>query len=192
MVSVRTDTVARASRSRNLADMGRTLRWFTSGEPHRRPSVWLVVGLTAAVVLAGSCTGGDGATTDDLRGRDANGNGVRDDVEAYVTTFPAAMQENLTAVAANEQAALLVDSDSAGAAERAHVVAVEANRLVTCVPVGVDPNELRDAQEQVRHRVTNTDARRQAAADFERLLGGQSFPAPDCTNTAPATTVPVN
>lgn len=195
MVAVRLDdlqVVERQHTSRNVEEMRRTLRCSTSDEPQRRSAVWLVVGLSAAVVLAGSCTGGNGATTGDLHGRDANGNGVRDDVEAYVATFPVAMQENLMAVAANEQAALLVDSDTAGAARRAHEVATEAHRLVTCIPVGVDADKLRDAQEQVRHRVTNTDARRQAVADFVRLLGGQSFPTPDCTNTAPSTTVPVS
>lgn len=130
------------------------------------------------VVLSAACSSGDPSAAE-LAGDDTDGDGVRDDVAAHIETYDPAMQAYLSAVAANEQRVVtFTDGDDA------YSIAAEANRLVTCIPEGLDRDAARDAAAEVREKVADTDARRDNQAKFSAAISGESFPEPDCDTGA--------
>lgn len=145
--------------------------------PVRCAGVTLVLAMSGT---AASC-GDSEPTAADLAGPDSSGNGVRDDIEALIDDFEDELHGYLLEVAANEQHVVIFDSDSADATRRAIQIAEEANRLVACLPEGVDQRGAREAAEKVRQRTADTSARRDRRAGFTAAIDGLAFYAPDCT-----------
>ena len=118
-----------------------------------------------------------------IGGPDANGNGVRDDVEAYITQkYPQADQRAAVMQhAAAMQSALLVDKTNISAVK---AVSVKSSRAVNCVfrkldPSGDPTNTKPDAAiDDVSALTTNTKARLTAYLSYGRALSGSVLSVP--------------
>ena len=139
----------------------------------RRALVATCAGTFAVAVAA---CGGNDPTLAELAGVDRDGDGVRDDVAEHIASYDPELQEYLFSVAANEQKVVTFDGDTADA----YAIAAEVNRLVTCIPSGLDRDAARDAAESVRAQVADTDTRQANERKLSAAISGQTFPEPDC------------
>lgn len=115
-------------------------------------------------------------------GVDANADGVRDDVAEVIAALPVTIQMRtyLNDSAKVDQRVMTLDPTAADASATAYDIATDANRLISCVPAGLDPTDARDRAEAVRLLIANTDEREAAEAAFSKLIDGRTFPAPTC------------
>ncbi len=165
-------------------------RFRSSWGPARLLVASILVGGSAALV-APSCAPADPTTRpaalDDSAppsGTDGNGNGVRDDIDRAIAQAPvdSQMKAYLTDTAKVEQRimALDVNGDPQAAADAAYGIASDANKLLSCVPSGLDPADALERAENLRLLIANTDEREAQLAAFSRLINGRAFPAPEC------------
>lgn len=153
------------------------LTWATSGTSADTPSSRIAaLERTGAIPVL--------ERTQTLAGVDANGNQVRDDVEAYVTTkYAGATAEQRAAVlqaARAMQAALLIDPSDNAAAKAANRKIVYA---VHCIYARFDGTggstpAARVAQE-IESLVTNTKPRLMAYLALNKALDGTSWAMPE-------------
>ena len=136
--------------------------------------VWLAVGLT-------SC-GGDSpatpppATQETVAGIDANGDGVRDDVEVYIdTTYPVPAQRDtnraLRQIARAAQATMIDAGDSARSVSHA----VERFRALECL-MARRPADFHLVFVELRARVLNTTARSAAYLQADNHVTAGNVP----------------
>jgi hypothetical protein len=144
----------------------------------------------SAVLVAPACAptdpGPSAAALDESAspsGTDADGNGVRDDIDQAIDQAPVngQMKAYLIESAKVEGRIMALDVEGdPGAADTAYEIASDANRLVSCVPAGLDPVDALGWAENLRLLIANTDEREAQLAAFSRLIDGRAFPAPDC------------
>jgi len=118
----------------------------------------------------------------DLAGVDANADGVRDDVAEVVRQLPVSdeMRTYLSAGAKVEQRIMTLDTASAGTADPAYDIASDANRLISCVPAGLDPADAHKHADDIQALVENTSQRQEQVGAFSALIDGRDFPGPAC------------
>jgi hypothetical protein len=124
----------------------------------------LIIGMAWLAVGLASCSSDSSdvpppAAQENLAGSDANGDGVRDDIEAYIdTTYPAPRQDDtnqaLRQFARAAQATILDASDSA----RSVAHATERFRALECL-MARRPGDFHLIFVELRARVLNTKAR---------------------------------
>jgi hypothetical protein len=141
------------------------------------------VSLGLSLLITGSCSK-DSVDRAELPGADADGNGVRDDLDGYIAGRDPAYTEYLTAVAANEQRAVTLDTEAPGAKAEAFEILDQVNLLISCVPDGLDRDTARDEADAIVAKVSNTDARRANHASVSEMNSGRAMPAPDCSAVA--------
>lgn len=147
------------------------------------------VALGLAVLITGGC-GKGGTDRAALAGVDADGNGVRDDVDEYIAGRDPAYTEYLTAIAANEQRAVTLDTEAPEAKAEAFGILDQVNLLISCVPDGLNRETARDEADLIVTQVSNTDARRANHDLVSEMNSGRAMPAPDCSAvTTPTTAV---
>lgn len=158
----------------------------------RAARVVAVVAVVAALVLAGVACGGRSLNSPEalreLAGKDADGNGVRDDVDVRIVelTKDPDMAAYLTEVARNSQEVMTFNSDASDARARAFTLASRTNELVSCPPGG-DGTEGRRLGDEVEAAVANTGDRKAKLDELSRLIDGRVFYQPDCAKVdAPA------
>lgn len=148
-----------------------------------------LVGL-CVVALTGCSSVGVRASHLELAGVDADGNGVRDDVDRYIARLDPALHGRFEAVAANAQDVLTFDPDAPDASERAYEIASQTNRLISCPPSGFEWNTLSDLEDQIRRKVWNTPPRWAQERRLEALISGRSFPEAHCAEDSGTTAPP--
>ena len=118
----------------------------------------------------------------DVPGVDANSDGIRDDVAEAIRQLPVTeeMRTYLYDGAKVEQRIMTLDTASAGAADTAYDIASDANRLISCVPSGLDQADARKHADDIQALVENTAQRQEQVGAFSALINGRDFPAPAC------------
>lgn len=119
-----------------------------------------------------------------IAGPDRDENGVRDDIDEVIASLPVApeMRTYLSQSAAVEQRIMMLDinGDPAAAKSEAFRIATDANRLISCVPAGLDEEEANDRTDVLQSLIEDTDERQAQVAAFSKLINGRSFPEPRC------------
>ncbi len=152
----------------------------------------VLVAALSVTPLACTDSSGTGESRSSLAGVDADGNGVRDDVDAKVgqLTSDPAVAAYLLAVARNTQQVVTFDPGAPDAADTAFALASETNRLVSCPPAGIDPSRADALFEEVQRAVANTSSRKAQLDELSALISGRSFTAPVCGQLTPTSSVP--
>jgi hypothetical protein len=153
----------------------------------RRLAALLALGALVATVAGCSDPGDGGGSQESLAGPDADGNGVRDDVETVIAglTSDSVLSAYLSEVARTTQLVVVLDTDAPGAAEEAYRLASRTNLLVSCPPDGLDLDEAMALLEEVQGAVADTPGRRSKLDELSELISGRSFTEPDCDRSAP-------
>jgi hypothetical protein len=108
----------------------------------------------------------------DVKGPDANSNGIRDDVESYITSWPVTSEQKKAAeqLARSVQAALLVDLTSS---DTLHQVDDSSLRAVQCIHMRFPDVTKRAAVISAIERVTvNTKERTARYIKYNQALSG--------------------
>ena len=158
----------------------------------RRQFIGFVLAAALSVTaLACTDSSDNGESRNSLAGADADGNGVRDDVDAKVAKLSSdpAVSAYLLAVARNTQHVVTFDSGAADAADTAFALASETNRLVSCPPAGFDPGQAVALLEEVQRAVANTPSRKAKLDELSALISGRSFTAPVCDQSATTSSI---
>ena len=109
--------------------------------------------------------------SDSLGGTDANNNGVRDDVEAYISAQPDSTPQRaaLQQIAKALQSILLLDTSKAPDVAAA---ATAMRRGVACVWSAYDPSNAHDRNMRMQQLTVNTMARLVAYEKFNSAMDG--------------------
>jgi hypothetical protein len=169
------DTVT-IRQNRNVPFDGAALTWKIEGAPESSPPAAQLLALEAARTIPKLERGGT------LAGIDTNRNGVRDDVEAHITSKYTGVPQRAAAMqtARALQATLLVDTQDVTAAKTASRQVMYAMKCVFSrfpgPPDSPDPSRVIDELEGL---TTNTKARLLAYRAYNKALDGTSASLPD-------------
>jgi hypothetical protein len=112
-----------------------------------------------------------------LMGPDTNGNGVRDDIEAWIESLPysADQKKALLQFASAEQQALMHAGDPA----KAKVAAKPINSAITCVMSRFEYEKASGLISKISSYTANTLERATEYAKFQDLMSGSSIGEPE-------------
>ena len=144
----------------------------------------LLIGATAVTAACTPPEDGPVALdgTDTVAGVDADGDGVRDDIEMVIAKLgvKGPMRDHLTEAMRLEQSIMTLDTTGPDATTTAYDLAAAVNGLISCPPEGVDLVEANDHADNLRMLMANTPEREAQIAAFTALINGRAFPAPAC------------
>jgi len=115
--------------------------------------------------------------SDSLAGTDADGNGIRDDIDAYIDQHYSGEERQSAArqFARGMQATLLVPANDT---EAARIVARQVMRGIVCTYSRFNDADADQVIDDVRAITTNTQSRLLAHLAYDRALDGMAFTLP--------------